>query len=279
MIEQRRISAISNRTNSDGHRRIPETVIERDYCLSWFLFGLAHSPLRELLVFKGGTALRRCHFKEYRFSADLGFTMTEEKPLKNVIDQLDDIFEWIGDESGIKFGLGRQEDPHHHTYTFYLTYSGPLPGKEKEVKVDISFKETILQPIEELPIIRTYDEYSDFLEDATIQVYSLKEVVIEKVCALNSPFRNEPRDLYDIYYLTENQRIEVDFLIDDIDKKLQFKGSSLDERKGEFEKKEKRLQQLWRTRLSAQMAFLPEFEDVYRAVKRTFRKAGIHPEK
>ena len=89
----------------------------------------------------------------------------------------------------------------------------------------------------------------------------------------------EPRDLYDIYYLTENQGIEVGFLIDDIDKKLQFKGSSLDERKGEFEKKERRLQQLWRTRLSAQMASLPEFEDVYRAVKRTFRQAGIHPEK
>jgi uncharacterized protein len=275
MIEQRCISAISNSTNQDGKRRVPETVIERDYCLSWFLFGLAHSPLKELLVFKGGTALRRCYFREYRFSEDLDFTMTEERPLNHIIEQLDDIFEWISDESGIEFGLGKQEDPHHHNYTLYLTYSGPLPGKEKEVKVDISFSETILQPIEDLPIIKTYDEYSDFLDEATIQVYSLNEVVIEKVCALNSPSRNEPRDLYDIYYLTEHHGIEIDFLVGDIDKKLQFKGNTLEERKGEFEKKEMRLKILWEKRLNEQMSSLPKFEEVFRAVKRTFRQAGI----
>ena len=68
MIEQRAISLISNNTRTDGGRRVPEAVIERDYCLSWFLFGLAHSPLRDQLVFKGGTALRRCYFENYRFS-------------------------------------------------------------------------------------------------------------------------------------------------------------------------------------------------------------------
>ena len=77
------------------------------------------------------------------------------------------------------------------------------------MKVDISFRETILQPIQELPIIQTYDEYSDFIDDATIQVYSLEEVIIEKICALHSPSRTEPRDLYDIYYLTEEEGIET----------------------------------------------------------------------
>lgn len=244
MIEQRAISRISNSTQEEGGRRVPEAVIERDYCLAWFLFGLAHSPLRELLVFKGVTALRRCHFKDYRFSEDLDFTLVEERPLDDVLDQLDDIFEWILDESGIEFGLGKQEDPHENNYTFYLTYVGPLPGKAKEVKVDISFRETILQPIEELPIIQTYDKYSDFIDDATILVYSLNEVVIEKICALHSPARNEPRDLYDIYYLTEDEGVEIDFLIDDVDEKLKFKGSSLDERRGQFEKKESRLKNL-----------------------------------
>ena len=40
-----------------GGRRIPEAVIERDYVLAWFLTGLAGHPLREVLAFKGGTAL------------------------------------------------------------------------------------------------------------------------------------------------------------------------------------------------------------------------------
>ena len=275
MIEQRALSLISNNSHQNEQRRVPEAVIERDYCLSWFLFGLAYSPLRQLLVFKGGTALRRCYFKDYRFSEDLDFTLTEERPQEYIIEHLDDIFEWINDECGIEFGLGKQEDPHENNYTFYLTYIGPLPGKAKEVKVDISFRETLLQPIKELSIIQTYDEYSDFIEDATIQVYSLNEVVIEKICALHSPSRNEPRDLYDIYYLVEEEGVEIDFLIDDIDKKLRFKSSSLDERLGQFEKKEARLKKLWDKRLSTQMVSLPEFDDVFRTVKRKFRQIGI----
>ena len=47
-----------------GGRRIPEAVIERDYVLAWFLTGLAGQPLRDVLAFKGGTALRRCWFFE-----------------------------------------------------------------------------------------------------------------------------------------------------------------------------------------------------------------------
>ncbi len=275
MIEQRAISLISNNTRIDGGRRVPESVIERDYCLSWFLFGLAHSPLRQLLVFKGGTALRRCHFQDYRFSEDLDFTLTEERPLSDIIEHFDDLFEWINDESGIEFGLGKQEEPHENNYTFYLTYIGPLPGKAREVKVDISFREIILQPIEERTIIQTYDEYSDFIDDVTIQVYSLDEVIIEKICALHSPARNEPRDLYDIHYLIEGEGVEIDFLIEDIDKKLRFKGYSLEKRRGEFEKKESRLKKLWKTRLQAQMVSLPEFDEVFRAVKRAFRQAGL----
>jgi len=39
--------------------------LERDYCIAWFLVGLSRLPLRNKLAFKGGTALRRCHFSEY----------------------------------------------------------------------------------------------------------------------------------------------------------------------------------------------------------------------
>jgi hypothetical protein len=37
-------------------------VLERDYCLAWFLVGLSQTQLSEILIFKGGTALKRCHF-------------------------------------------------------------------------------------------------------------------------------------------------------------------------------------------------------------------------
>lgn len=67
MIPRRDLSLLSNRLAEGGGRRIPETALERDYCLSWSLVGLACSPLRDHLAFKGGTALKTCYFPDYRF--------------------------------------------------------------------------------------------------------------------------------------------------------------------------------------------------------------------
>lgn len=85
MIPQRNISLISNTLVTAGGRRIPEAVIERDYVLAWFLTGLAGHPLRDVLAFKGGTALRRCWFEDYRFSEDLDFTPTHPITLEEIL--------------------------------------------------------------------------------------------------------------------------------------------------------------------------------------------------
>ena len=73
MIPQRNLSLLSNRLADPGGLRIPETILERDYCLSWFLAGLSRTPLRDQLAFKGGTALKKCYFGNYRFSEDLAY--------------------------------------------------------------------------------------------------------------------------------------------------------------------------------------------------------------
>ena len=39
--------------------RIREDVLERDYCLAWFLVALSESDLKHVLAFKGGTALKQ----------------------------------------------------------------------------------------------------------------------------------------------------------------------------------------------------------------------------
>ena len=54
---------------------IPWEVLELDYVLSWVLAGISQTPaLRDTLAFKGGTALSKCYFEDYRFSEDLDFT-------------------------------------------------------------------------------------------------------------------------------------------------------------------------------------------------------------
>ena len=71
MIPQRNLSLLSNRLARAGVRRVVQSVLERDYCLAWFLVDLSPSPLREALVFKGGTLLKHCYFCAYRSSEDL----------------------------------------------------------------------------------------------------------------------------------------------------------------------------------------------------------------
>ncbi len=67
MIPQRDLSLLSNRLPRKGGHRIPEAVLEKDYCLSWFLAGMSATPLRDILAFKGGTAIKKCYIADYRF--------------------------------------------------------------------------------------------------------------------------------------------------------------------------------------------------------------------
>ena len=61
-----------------GRLGIPWEVLERDYLLSWVLAGISRTQvLQDTLVFKGRTALRKCHFGDYRFSKDLDFSTLE----------------------------------------------------------------------------------------------------------------------------------------------------------------------------------------------------------
>ncbi|MBI4735614.1 MAG: nucleotidyl transferase AbiEii/AbiGii toxin family protein [candidate division NC10 bacterium] len=60
---------------------LPWEVLERDYLLSWVLAGITRvDSLRDTLVFKGGTALRKCYFGDYRFSEDLDCTAVGSVP-------------------------------------------------------------------------------------------------------------------------------------------------------------------------------------------------------
>jgi predicted nucleotidyltransferase component of viral defense system len=97
MIGKGVLGKIISRLHSEhGGTRIPDTTLERDYCLAWFLVGLAQSPLREQLAFKGGTLLRRCYFEDYRFSEDLDFTLLDPSlALPNLLTGFSGIFQYV----------------------------------------------------------------------------------------------------------------------------------------------------------------------------------------
>src|SRR5271156_6518524 len=100
MIPQRNISLLANRLAKESGGGPHESMLERDYCLAWFLSALAESDLHPILGFKGGTALKRCYFGDYRFSEDLDFTLTEPIPFEELVKRLEPVYAAVRDESG-----------------------------------------------------------------------------------------------------------------------------------------------------------------------------------
>ncbi|MDP3017564.1 MAG: nucleotidyl transferase AbiEii/AbiGii toxin family protein [Deltaproteobacteria bacterium] len=277
MIPQRNLSLLSNRLARKGGRRIPEAVLERDYCLSWFLVGLSETILRDILAFKGGTAIKKCYIPDYRFSEDLDFTLRNDVSFEHIQEQFDRAFKYAQQASGIRLNISRiDRHPHENSHSFFIGYEGPLPGATgKEVKVDITIRERLVFPIEGRPILKTYAEYADLPAEATIGVYTLHEIAAEKIVAIFDPARNEPRDLYDLWFLVSHDFLKLGELIDAVGQKMHSRGKDLANTHEIFIRKEARLKKLWESRLSSQMAELPKFDQVHRRVVREFRQAGF----
>jgi len=123
--------------------------------------------------------------------------------------------------------------------------------------------------------VRGYDEYTDLPEDVSIRAYALDEIVVEKLVAFTDRVRNEPRDLYDLWFLTSQGHVDLAMLIPEVDSKLEFRGRTRDGFGHEMARKEKRYRKLWAMRLGSQMVDLPPFDQVYRTVSRAIRTAGL----
>jgi len=275
MIPQRSISLISNTLMTAGGRRIPEAVIERDYVLAWLLTGLAGHPLRDVLAFKGGTALRRCWFADYRFSEDLDFTLTRPITFEGIQAGLNEIFASIEADSGLRIAFDRKDrHEHQNSHTFYLRYQGPLPAAS-DVKVDITINEVLCFPLQDRPIQRIYESFDDLPEGPTVKVYAIEEIVVEKLLALSDRARNEPRDLYDLWHLLGSTDLRVAEMRAELDAKLALRQRVIAGMEQAIAAKEDLLRRLWATRLAHQMSHLPPFDDIFREVMRAVRAADL----
>jgi predicted nucleotidyltransferase component of viral defense system len=58
--------------------RYPLAVAEKDYLLAVVAKVIYSSPLKEKIVFKGGTAIHHCYLPQSRFSEDLDFTSLDK---------------------------------------------------------------------------------------------------------------------------------------------------------------------------------------------------------
>lgn len=170
---------------------------EKDYFLSIALKHIYDSDLKNILVFKGGTAIHHCYLQQLRFSEDLDFTST----IKTI--KFEDIEKIFKNEN--YFEIKR---PHISKTTLkigQLKYIGPL-NAANSLKIEVDFTQNIvLEP-------RKIDYNNHWGVKIIVNVMDMLEICAEKIRAMSG--RARYRDFYDQYMILKNFDIKVSEVID-----------------------------------------------------------------
>ncbi len=250
-----------------GEQDVQDTQILKDYVIGWILKGISQNPfLKETLIFKGGTVLKKMWFADYRFSEDMDFTFHGEGWGRAKIEtEFASVCVWIYDQSRIKVAL-HPEDGSADQHKGYLRFQGPLGG-ERDIKLDISTDELIYYGVAEKEVL---DLYSDKEENYMIKAYSLEDSLAEKLrCLLQ---RSIPRDIYDIWYLTEQAGVEIEDVAFGFADKSKHKEKDPLSLMEVLKKKEQKYKANWESSLKHQINALPEFDGVWRGLMAEVKK-------
>ncbi|MDX2280181.1 MAG: nucleotidyl transferase AbiEii/AbiGii toxin family protein [Saprospiraceae bacterium] len=112
---------------------VRDQQIEKDYILSWILYGISkHDLLSKTIVFKGGTVLKKVYFEEYRFSEDLDFTLLDSETSNELIfSSFRSVFDVIREEANIPLEIIDNNEHEDGGINFYISFIGPLGRARK----------------------------------------------------------------------------------------------------------------------------------------------------
>ncbi|MHC1702274.1 MAG: nucleotidyl transferase AbiEii/AbiGii toxin family protein [Tenuifilaceae bacterium] len=272
MILQKEIASIALQS------KVAKSTVDKDWALGHFLDAIFSIPeLREKLIFKGGTCLKKSYIPDYRFSEDLDFTstdknfkltrkhlteitklLTERVEMPTHIESLKDIMykdSLAGYEAIIKFW--GSDHPRNET--------PPPPQRwQTKIKIEIILYELLIFPTTFKDISHGY---TDKLTENSRQIncYSINEVLAEKMRSLIQRSYSAPRDFYDIWYLSKHFK-DLDYspIINAFHKKMIFKGYKFIGIEQLINpENEKSLRSAWVNSLSHQISGdFPEFDQV-----------------
>lgn len=167
----------------------PLWIVEKDYALSYLLAGISEvSLLHDLLVLKGGTALKKSYFHDYRFSEDLDFSTRSSQnttDMRKGIEKAVQIMEKYLLERGpfrVQSEPLELREPHPRGQIAY-TVRVQFPYQREpmcRLKVEITVDEPLLLSPETRPVLHDYQEPFR----AQTAVYPLPEIAAEKYRAL-----------------------------------------------------------------------------------------------
>jgi predicted nucleotidyltransferase component of viral defense system len=224
-------------------RGVQQSIVEKDYALSYLMAAVsATNGLSENLVLKGGTALKKLYFPDYRFSEDLDYSTRVAGPIRQIDTFMDAVIRRMAESLNdrgpfqVSFEPLLLKLPHPGDQVAYIvrvqfpTQRQPLC----RLKIEITVDEPILAPTENRPMLHGFAE--DFF--AKVPVYSLVEIAAEKLRALlQSKARLHERgwgasrvcrDYYDLWNLLQLPSIVTPKLISLLDKKCAVRAISFE---------------------------------------------------
>jgi len=173
--------------------RYPLPIAEKDYFLALAIQLVYNSPLKNKLIFKGGTALHHCYLEQKRFSEDLDFTSIDP----NIsLEEIGSVFE--------ADGTFRTNKTYQSNFTIKierLQYQGLL-GQPGNIKIEVDNHQNVV-----LPGVNV--EYKNVwrVNTHTI-VMEQREICAEKIRATSQ--RARYRDFYDLYFLLKELKVDFD---------------------------------------------------------------------
>jgi predicted nucleotidyltransferase component of viral defense system len=283
MILQKEIATIAEA------KLVSKSTVDKDWVLGHFLAAIYSQPeLKEVLIFKGGTCLKKCYFPDYRFSEDLDFTSRKKsfeltkKHLQNICEHLHQNTEVLthidslrplkfkdeltGYEAVIRFwgaDHSRNETP------------PPVERWQTKIKIEIILYELMIFDEAQQEITHQYSD-AIALKPNIIPCYSINEVMAEKLRALIQRSYTAPRDFYDIWYLQKNYpNLNFEEIVNAFHKKMAFKNlefTGVDQLMDEDD--DKKLRASWKNSLAHQIQAdaLPEYDVVKTELKELFKK-------
>ena len=230
MILQKEIATISEQLG------VSKSVIDKDWMLGHFIAAIFNEPeLKEALIFKGGTCLKKCWFEEYRFSEDLDFT-SKSQEFELTPNHLKFITKYIEDNTEVKTHIVSLRPLRFQDkltgYEAIIKFWGadhprnvmpPTPERwQTKIKIEIILYEEMIFEVTERIVSHPYSD--KIALNNVIPCYKIEEVLSEKIRALIQRSYTAPRDYYDIWYLSNNfPDLNWTIIVDAFYKKMKFK--------------------------------------------------------
>ncbi|MDO8634243.1 MAG: nucleotidyl transferase AbiEii/AbiGii toxin family protein [archaeon] len=230
-------------------------IIEKDYFITLLLEGIVSVPaLKQNLVFKGGTALRKIYFKDYRYSEDLDFTLKNAMKENELRELFEEAFAYLKKEHNADF-LVKSFYSRKWFSDIKIQFVG-LKVQKNTIAIDLMADETIEGTVTEKSVLNPYYKKAFF-----VPVYSLDEILAEKLRSFLQ--RTRVRDYFDAWFILTKAKSKIDknklkkiFL-----KKAEYKKLSFSGKKELFDSaKIEQARAYYQSQLGNQLNKLPPFD-------------------